>query len=589
LEQERTRDLQEVSSVSINKSDLSIEQVLAVSRYFARVERFTGDKRKQMESVRRYVEENWLSDEAAPQYGFNTGIGALKSIKISEKKIKDFQRFYVRSHCVGVGDPLPIEVVRGAMLLQANALSKGYSGIRPLIIDKLIEMLNKRIHPVVPEQGSLGASGDLAPLAHIASVLVGEPEAEIWVDGQRQPLLKLQTNFRTFSFELDGEKVSFDPVELHGKEAISLTNSTAVMLSIGMHLIRDVELLLKNADIAAALSLEAMMCEQKAFDEDLHRIRNQDGQIRTAANIRELVRDTERMTPKAQLRFFESLTKSQIENKRGEKVDPEGVQAIKNFKLDAEFQRNRVQDAYSLRCIPQVHGACKDTFHYVRSIFDRELHAVTDNPVIFPEGDRYKVRSGGNFHGEPLALALDFLAIAVSEIGSICERRMFRLLSPRMSFGLPANLTGGEVGLNSGFMVVQYTGAQLVSENKSLAHPASVDSVPTSDNQEDHVSMGMIAARKAYKILQNVQQLLAMEYLCAVQAIHLSSQLVDLQNYPLGIGTRLAFEFLTRNEEYPLRMMANDEYMHTKLITLERMSSHAQVIQAVERQIKLLT
>lgn len=589
MQQEKTRDLKAVGSVSINKADLSVEEVLAVSRHLARVERFSGEKRTQMDSVRRYVEENWLSDEAEPQYGFNTGIGALKSIKISEKKIKDFQRYYVRSHCVGLGDPLPIEIVRGAMLLQANALSKGYSGIRPLIIDKLIELLNKRIHPVVPEQGSLGASGDLAPLAHIASVLVGEPEAEIWVDGQRHPLRKLRTDSKAFSFMRHGEKVSFEPVELHGKEAISLTNSTAVMLSIGVHLIRDVELLLKNADIAAALSLEAMMCEQNAFDEDLHRIRNQDGQIRTAANIRALVRNTERMTAKAQLIFFETLTKSQIENKRGEKVDPDIVQAVKNYKLDAEFQRNRVQDAYSLRCIPQVHGACKDTFHYIRSVIDRELHAVTDNPVIFPDGDRYKVRSGGNFHGEPLALALDFLAIAMSEIGSICERRMFRLLSPRMSFGLPANLTGGEVGLNSGFMVVQYTGAQLVSENKSLAHPASVDSVPTSDNQEDHVSMGMIAGRQARQILKNVQQLVAMEYLCAVQALHLSARLVDLQHFPLGIGTSLAFEFLTRNEEYPLPLIQNDEYMHSKLITLEKISSQAQVIQAVERKIELLT
>lgn len=589
MEQEKTRDLKEVGTISINKPDLSIEEVLAVSRHFARVERFGGEKRTKMDSVRRYVEENWLSDEADPQYGFNTGIGALKSIKISEKKIKDFQRYYVRSHCVGVGEPLPVEIVRGAMLLQANALSQGYSGIRPLIIDKLIEMLNKRIHPVVPEQGSLGASGDLAPLAHIASVLVGEPEAEIWVDGQRHPLRKLRTDSKAFSFMRHGEKVSFEPIELHGKEAISLTNSTAVMLSIGVHLIRDVELLLKNADIAAALSLEAMMCEQNAFDEDLHRIRNQDGQIRTAANIRALVRNTERMTARAQLRFFETLTKSQIENKRGKKVDPDSMQAIKNYKLEAEFHRNRIQDAYSLRCIPQVHGACKDTFHYVRSVIDRELHAVTDNPVIFPDGERYKVRSGGNFHGEPLALALDFLAIAMSEIGSICERRMFRLLSPRMSFGLPANLTGGEVGLNSGFMVVQYTGAQLVSENKSLAHPASVDSVPTSDNQEDHVSMGMIAARKARQILRNVQQLIAMEYLCAVQALHLSSRLVDLQHYPLGTGTNLAFEFLTRNEEYPLQLIRNDEYMHSKLIALEKISSQAQIIQAVEHKIELLT
>ncbi|MFQ6115687.1 MAG: aromatic amino acid lyase, partial [bacterium] len=299
MSQKRYPEPDEIEFVSINDEELTINKIVAVVRYGAWVKPFKGAKRGKVEEVRRYVEEHWLCDSAQPRYGFNTGIGALKNVKISQENIEKFQELYVKSHSVGVGEPLDVEIVRGAMLLQANALSKGFSGVRAEIIDKLLEMLNKRIHPVVPEQGSLGASGDLAPLTHIASVLVGEDEAEIWVGKERKKVRNLKDSEGIIKFRLKEEEITFKPLRLQGKEAVSLTNSTAVMLAIAVLLTYDVELLLKNADIAAALSLEAMMCEKNAFSEDLHILRNQMGQINTADNIRSLTQNSKRMSPEA--------------------------------------------------------------------------------------------------------------------------------------------------------------------------------------------------------------------------------------------------------------------------------------------------
>jgi histidine ammonia-lyase len=580
-----------METVSINEQDLTIAKTVAVARYSAEVEAFAGAKRERVQNLRDYVEENWLSDTAKAQYGFNTGVGALKNVRISADQIKRFQKLYVKSHCVGLGDPLEIEIVRGAMLLQANALARGFSGIRPLLVDKLIEMLNKRIHPVVPEHGSLGASGDLAPLTHIVSVMVGEEQAEVWVGKERRQLKDLLDGERVLRFSDDGREVSLETIELHGKEAVSLTNSTAVMLSFAAHLIYDTEILLKNADIAAALSLEAMMCEKSAFDEELHELRHQKGQITTARNIRNLTANSRRMTPEARLAYKKHITEKEVSKNLSKSGDVGQAETVKQYKLEHEYDRNRIQDAYSLRCIPQVHGACKDAYHYVRDVVERELLAVTDNPVIFPNSDGFEAKSGGNFHGEPLALAMDFLGIALAEIGSIAERRVFRLLSPSMSFGLPRNLTGGEAGLNSGYMLIQYAAAALVSENKVLAHPASVDSIPTSDNQEDHVSMGLTAARKAKKILQNVQNLNATEVLCAVQGLELScsAEGAELDNFPLGEGTGRAFTFLREahsdqaDDRPAFKKMHDDDYIHSKVHGMSRLCKQGKLIMQVER------
>ena len=582
--------------VSLNGAEpLTLEQFIQVSRYGAPVAPFRGKKREQVERVRAYVEKRWLSDDSETKYGFNTGIGALKNVRISQEKIKQFQARYVKSHSVGLGEPLAVEIVRGAMLLQARALSRGYSGVRALLVDKLIEMLNKGVHPVVPEQGSLGASGDLAPLTHIASVLVGEPEAEIWVGPHRRRLSDLLDATGAVRFEQNGKEVRFETIELHGKEAVSLTNATSVMLSIACHLLHDVESLLLHADVAAALSLEAMMCEPDAFDERLHRVRNQAGQILTAQNMRALIAGSRRMTPEAREAYFRARTEEAVRRAWPHDEDVRARETVERYKLEVEFEPNRVQDAYSLRCVPQVHGACRDAVRYFREVVLRELHAVTDNPLIFPtaEGKAYEALSGGNFHGEPLALAADFLGIALTELGSIAERRVFRLLSPSLSFGLPRNLTGGEPGLNSGLMLTQYTAAQLVSENKVLAHPASVDSIPTSENQEDHVSMGLIAARKARRILHNVQNLVAIETLCATQGIHLSARYAstNLTRFPLGKGTAAAFAYLENYEAEdgvrPFALMTDDQYLHRRMTRMRDLVAQGKIGEVVAAAVKV--
>jgi histidine ammonia-lyase len=588
-----------IKSVSINDQELSISEIVAVARYCARVEPFRGPKREKVKEVRKYVEQHWFSDSAQPRYGFNTGIGALKNVRISQENMEKFQELYIKAHCVGVGEPLDVEIVRGAMLLLANALSKGYSGVRAEVVDKFIEMLNKRIHPVVPEQGSLGASGDLAPLSHITSVLVGEDEAEVWVGTERKKVKTLKDASGIINFKINGEEVVFQPLRIQGKEAVSLTNATAVMLAIAVLLIYDAELLLKNADVAAALSLEAMMCEKDAFSEDLHNLRNQVGQITTAKNIRSLIQNSQRMSPEARLAFFQHRIENELMQKPQTSELKDSQALIKKYKMDYEFEKDRIQDAYSLRCVPQVHGACKDACTYAKSIVEREIQAVTDNPVIFPNkgGGGYEVKSGGNFHGEPLALAMDYLGIALAEIGSISERRTYRLLCPGTSFGLPRNLSGGEVGLNTGLMITQYTAAQLVSENKTLTHPASVDTIPTSDNQEDHVSMGLIGARKARNIVKNVQYLLSIEYICAIQGLHLSSgdETVNFDRFPLGKGTALVYNFLKSYEMegdegliYPFELLQEDEYLKTKIEVMRGVLSSGEILKEIEKKIELL-
>ncbi|TDI94537.1 MAG: hypothetical protein E2O77_00815, partial [Caldithrix sp.] len=324
---------------------------------------------------------------------------------------------------------------------------------------------------------------------------------------------------------------------------------------------------------------------------------HQEGQINTARNIRSLTQNSRRMAVEARHEFFKTTTETELRKNLDAEDKKNDIETISKYKFEYEFEKNRVQDAYSLRCIPQVHGACKDAFNYVKTIVEHEISAVTDNPLIFPknDGDGYHVKSGGNFHGEPLAMAMDFLAIAMTEIGSISDRRVFRLLSPRMSFGLTRNLAGGEAGLNSGLMMVQYTGAQLVSENKILAHPASVDSIPTSDNQEDHVSMGQTAARKARRIAKNSRYLIAIEYICALQGIHLSARhsSVDLNKFPLGNGTSAAFNFLNsikdaKSERPSFQLMDEDEYLKTKIEKMRAVSARGDILRAVEKEVGLV-
>ena len=415
-------------------------------------------------------------------YGITTGFGKFSDVCISQEECKLLQKNLIVTHAVGAGSPFSREVARGIMLLRVNNLAKGYSGARLEVVQTLIEMLNRGVTPVIPQKGSLGASGDLAPLSHMVLPMLGLGEAEY--GGERLP---------------GGEamaKAGIPTVELVAKEGLALINGTQAMTSTGCLTLFEALELMEMANIAAALTFEAHQGVVDALDERVHSIRAHWGQLETARMLRKLLEDSKNVTRQGQI---------------------------------------RVQDRYSLRCTPQVHGASWDALEYVKGRVETEMNSVTDNPIIF--SDTREGISGGNFHGQPMALAFDFLGIALAELADISERRIESLVNPSIS-GLPAFLVKNG-GLNSGFMIVQYTAASLVSENKVLAHPASVDSIPSSGNQEDHVSMGTIAARKAGQILENLRRVIAMELMCACQAI-------DLQHgrEGLGKGTRAAYDMV---------------------------------------------
>jgi histidine ammonia-lyase len=480
--------VEKMKKVVIDGENLTIEEVVSVARYGSRVE-LSKDAVDKLKKTRKAV-ENFVEKEEKI-YGITTGFGGAKSIFLSKEQTETLQKNLVMSHSVGVGNLLSEEIVRAAMLLRANSLAKGYSGVRAEVVEKLCQMLNKGVHPAVPEKGSVGASGDLAPLAHIALVLIGEGEA--FYKGERMK---------------GGEalkKAGIKPITLSAKEGLALINGTAVMSAIGALTLYDAENLLKCADIAAAMTFEALFGIEKALDEKIHKTRPHPGQIKCAENIRRLIKNSE----------------------------------ILSSEKCKEFQHKRVQDAYSLRCTPQVHGAARDAIVHVRKILEIEINSASDNPLVFT--DPPEVVSGGNFHGQPVAIAMDVLGIALATIGNISERRIARIIDSNLNEGLPAFLVPkGKEGLNSGYMIAQYTAAALASENKILAHPASVDSIPTSANQEDHVSMGTIAARKAKEILENVERIIAIELLCAAQGIDFRKPLKS------GEGTKAAYEFIRR-------------------------------------------
>jgi histidine ammonia-lyase len=431
-----------VGKVILDGNNLTIEDVVNVARYNYQVElseQAIENVNKSRKLVDRFV------DEERVVYGITTGFGKFSDVVISKEEAQQLQRNLIISHSCGVGDPLDEEIVRATMLLRANALSKGFSGIRLSTLNTLVEMLNKKVHPVIPEKGSLGASGDLAPLSHMVLVLLGEGEA--FYNGKR------------LSGKEAMQLAEISTVELTSKEGLALINGTQVMTAIGALTVYDSVRLSKLADIAASLTIEALNGIVTAFDEKVHNVRPHLGQINTARNLLKILDNSNMTTNQGDI---------------------------------------RVQDAYVLRCLPQIHGASKDAIEYVKEKVNIEINSATDNPLIFENVEQ--VISGGNFHGQPMALSFDFLGIALSELANVSERRLERLVNPALS-GLPAFLVE-KGGLNSGFMIVQYSAASLVSENKVLAHPASVDSIPSSANQEDHVSMGTIAARKAKKYIR---------------------------------------------------------------------------------------
>lgn len=465
-----------MEKVVITGNTLTLEEIAAVCRNFCNVELSQSAADKILKS-RKIVDD--FVENGDVVYGITTGFGKFSDVSISKDESKLLQKNLIVTHAVGAGKPFDTEIVRGIILLRINNLAKGYSGARLETIQTMIEMLNKKVHPVVPQKGSLGSSGDLAPLSHMVLPMIGLGLAEYGGE--------VMTGQEAMS------KAGIPVIELTSKEGLALINGTQVMTAVGALTVYDAINLVKISDIAASLSFEAHHGIVDALDHKVHDVRPHKGQ-----------KDTARI-------MLDILSGSKMTTRQGE---------------------IRVQDAYSLRCTPQVHGASKDAINYVREKVEIEINSVTDNPIIFPETK--EGISGGNFHGQPMALSFDFLGIALAELADISERRIERLVNPSLS-GLPAFLVE-HGGINSGFMIVQYSAASLVSENKVLAHPASVDSIPSSANQEDHVSMGTIAARKSREILENVRRVLAMEIMCACQGIDLRG------NKGLGKGTRTVYE-----------------------------------------------
>ena len=462
--------------VVLTGADLTVADVEAVARHGARVA-LDVHARERMAEARAVIDTLVARGEVV--YGVTTGFGALATTFIAPADTARLQENLIASHAAGVGRPFPREVVRAMLLLRANTLALGHSGARPELVDRLCRFLELGIHPVVPEQGSVGASGDLAPLAHLALPIVGRGEVEM--GGNVMPS------------HVALREVGLEPMELATKEGLALLNGTQLMSSLGALLLADADRLTRTASVAAAMTLEAMLGTEVAFAAPYQLARPHPGQIAVAAEVRHLLRGS-------------------------------GLQASHHG------SSHKVQDPYSLRCVPQVHGAVRDALDHLRRVLDIELNSATDNPLVFPSGGEVPedalatggglVISGGNFHGEPIALALDFAKLALAELGSISERRTALMLDPRLNGGLPAFLTP-DPGRNSGLMIVQYTAAALASENKVLAHPSSVDSIPTSANQEDHVSMGAGAGRHARTVLAHVEQILAIEVLAAAQALEL--------------------------------------------------------------------
>ena len=460
--------------IVLTGASLTIADVEAVARHQASAV-LDDAARARMQESRDLIEGLVARGEIV--YGVTTGFGDLATRFIAPADAERLQERLLMSHAAGVGDPLPREIVRAMLLLRANTLALGHSGCRPLLVDRLLAFLAAGIHPVVPAQGSVGASGDLAPLAHLALPLIGRGTAEL--HGQQVPALVAL------------REVGLEPLVLGAKEGLALLNGTQLMTAIGALLLGDADRLARTASVAAAMSVEALLGTDVAFSAAYQLARPHPGQIAVAAELRHLLRDS-------------------------------------GFQAAHKATSHKVQDPYSLRCAPQVHGAVRDGLDHLRRVLDIEMNAATDNPLVFPEGGVAaedamatgggRVISGGNFHGEPIALALDFAKLAIAELGSISERRTALLLDSRLNGGLPPFLASSS-GLDSGLMIAQYTAAALVSENKVLAHPASVDTIPTSANQEDHVSMGPIAARHARTVLEHVERIVAIELRVATEAI----------------------------------------------------------------------
>lgn len=474
------------------------------------------EKRAHLEKVRKFVTDHIDSEHT--YYGINTGFGRLAHTKVDLDDLEKLQANLVRSHAFGVGEDMDHDAVRLMMLLRAHVIAMGYSGASLEALDLLVEMINRDVVPVVPSQGSVGASGDLAPLAFLGLAMIGE--GDVIYKGEKYPAAE------------GLKKAGLKPIKLHAKDGLTLINGTQAMTALASIAILKAENLIKLMDVAAALTVEGFKGSNSPFDEDIHKIRPQVGQANSAAVMRKLLEDSEI--------------------------------------ISSHIKCERVQDPYSLRCVPQVHGAARDAFYYARDVISRELNSCTDNPLVF--ADKGKIVAGGNFHGEPLAMAMDMLSIAMSELGSIAERRIQQLTDPE-SGDIPVLFLTPKPGLNSGFMIPHVVASSLASENKTLAHPASVDSIPTSADHEDHVSMGMWAARKALKVIENVEWIGVIEVVAACQAIDLHED-----NCKPGKGTKEAFKEIRKF----VKFVDTDRYLMPEVRCLHEVVVAGEFVSAVE-------
>jgi histidine ammonia-lyase len=510
-----------MKTISLGIDGLTLEDLVVIARSGRNV-KLTKDSEKRIRQARTLIDQ-WVAEEKTI-YGITTGFGALSDVAISRKDTRQLQKNILMSHAAGVGaagvgDPLDEETVRAIMALRIKDLAKGHSGIRLETVEHLIALLNWGVCPAVPAQGSVGASGDLAPLAHLALVLLGLGEA--FYKGQRM------TGKQVLS------KCGLKPIQLEAGEGLALVNGTQVMSAIGALALCDALMLSKMTDLAAAMSLEVLMGSRTEFNARIHRVRPHPGQAAAADNMERITRNSEIIT--------------------------------------SHEDCSRIQDAYTLRCSPQVHGATKDAIRYCLDVIETEMNSATNNPLIYAESNDFLL--GGNFHGQPVALAMDFLSMAVAELANISERRIERLVNPMLS-GLPAFLVS-DGGLNSGFMIAQYTAAALVSENKVLCHPASVDSIPTSANKEDHVSMGTISARQCREIVDNAENVIAIELLCAAQALDLFTNLKP------GEGTLLAYKVI--RDSVP--NLETDRILSADIETMKILIRSGKILKAVEKKV----
>lgn len=500
--------------VILSEENLSIEDLVLVARF--NVPLMLSDSLKKKIKQSRRVVEHFIKQEKVI-YGITTGVGDNSHIKINTTDAKKLQKNLIQSHACGVGENLSIELVRAVMVMMARNLSLGYSGVRLEVIESVINLLNKQITPLVPQEGSLGY---LSYQAHISLVLLGSGQAHY--DGN----------------VLDGgtalKKAGLQPIELHEKEGLSLINGTADMTGLGAVAVYDSLNVLKAADIVSMISFEALRGTKYAFDPRISKVKPHPGQHKTIANLNKIIQDSE---------------------------------------IAETFKNYRTQDALSIRAIPQVHGACKDAVHYTKQVIEREMNSATDNPLVFDEENGGVALSSANCHGEPVAIALDFLAISMSEIANVGERRVFRLVSPQYS-ELPPFLVNNE-GVNSGYMIPQYVAAALVSDNKVYAHPASVDSIPTTAGQEDHVSMGTSAALKVLKIMTNTERVIGIELMCSSQGIEF------LEPLSPGVGTGVARDVLRRHTP----TLHDDRILYEDIQKAEMLVHSGELVRKVEEKI----